>query len=147
MKFIKTFEGFNIDKFSDFIEKYKKSGYISKSSQDFLNEIGMPNFQKFEDDIKNSLNFFEKCNENIDILNDLILDIEDDIRGLINKKYIWYSLDIRSAFSPSNITVSLDKDRNLPSMNHHHLDDSLNIIMDIIDKLHHNSELKFKDMS
>lgn len=67
----------NIDKFNDFLDKYTKTGYISKRSKDLLDEFGID--KEVIDSLNKNINiartFFK--NQNFEILRELLYDITD----------------------------------------------------------------------
>ncbi len=72
------YESLDIDKFKDFISKYKKSDYISKSSIRKMGEIGLEynNFKKIHDDVYKCYKFFKK--NDTDLLDDILQDSKDE---------------------------------------------------------------------
>jgi hypothetical protein len=73
-----TFEGFTTGKFNDFIKKYSKTTYVSKTDIKRMNDSDMKYeyFKKLEKDVDMCQSFF-KSND-IDLLGDILLDVFDD---------------------------------------------------------------------
>lgn len=84
MEYLKEFKSFHAEdqkKLFDFIKRYQKTSYISKSKKKLLDDVGLPfkDFNSLFNKIKNSLDFF-KSND-ISIFEDIFDSENDDYIG------------------------------------------------------------------
>lgn len=135
MKHLFTFEELDLDKYNQFLDKYKKSTYISKSSDKILKELGF-NFYSLQKKVSNCYGFFNI--QDIETLRELLLYAKDDCPVVVDYDFIWFSLQSfpRSLSVLGNLekfttAVSVD-DNGLPSKGGKKLDDQINMIDSII---------------
>ena len=85
-------EGFDIDKFHEFIKKYNKTDYISKGSGKKLKEIGMEesDFLRMKNEVNKCVEFLKKVDT--DTIQELMDYVRDDVPEFIDK--IEISLEI-----------------------------------------------------
>jgi hypothetical protein len=119
---------FDIDKYNDFIKKYKKSDYISKKSIKQMEDIGIEDsFPKINKRVNDCIRLLD--NQDIQLLEDLLIEVKHEFNlefvGTFNALYI----DMK--FPLSNFEIDIK-------------DDSLNITDEIIKRTDYlvNSEIE-----
>jgi hypothetical protein len=100
-------KNFDIDKYNKFIQKYKKSDYLSKRNLKTMKEIGIEySFPRIYKNIENCISFFNKQNE--ELLEDLLIEIKHDFN--CDFVYIDFYLEIRNEFPLSNLKIHINTD-------------------------------------
>jgi hypothetical protein len=100
-------KNFDIDKYNKFIQKYKKSDYLSKRNLKTMKEIGIEySFPRIYKNVENCISFFKKQNE--ELLEDLLIEIKHDFN--CDFVYIDFYLEIRNEFPLSNLKIHINTD-------------------------------------
>lgn len=100
-------KNFDIDKYNKFIQKYKKSDYLSKRNLKSMKEIGIEySFPRIYKNVENCIRFFNKQNE--ELLEDLLIEIKHDFN--CDFVYIDYYLKIKNEFPLSDLKIHITTD-------------------------------------
>jgi len=100
-------KNFDIDKYNKFIQKYKKSDYLSKRNLKTMKEIGIEySFPRIYKNVENCISFFKKQNE--DLLEDLLIEIKHDFN--CDFVYIDYYLKVKNEFPLSDLEIHITTD-------------------------------------
>ena len=100
-------KNFDIDKYNKFIQKYKKSDYLSKINLKTMKEIGIEySFPRIYKNVENCISFFKKQNE--DLLEDLLIEIKHDFN--CDFVYIDYYLKVKNEFPLSDLEIHITTD-------------------------------------
>ena len=129
MLYIKTYEDLDIDKYKSFIDKYKRTDYISKRTLKTMKELGIKDaFGRIKKGVSECYKIFNK--QNRILLNDLFQYVEDDFD--VKVLYNWYSIRVEPDFPLRDFTLVVSHDGTLPSKNGKKLDSEINIVDNII---------------
>jgi hypothetical protein len=147
MKHLKTYEELDTDLYRSFMDKYKKSGFISQKSIKNLNKMGIQHeyFERIQRDIKKCYNFFEA--NDFEILEDILQYAFDECPIPISVEFIWFSINIQPGtwtFDDADVIVSED-DKNLSSKKHVKLTNEVDILDHIIGKIEDTQKRKIED--
>lgn len=127
MLHLKTYE--DIDKYKSFINKYKKSGYISKRTLKTMKELGIKDaFGIIKNKVSICYKIFNKQNRTL--FDDLFQYAEDDFN--VKALYNWYSIRVEPDYPLKGFTLVVSHDGTLPSKNGEKLDSEINIVDNII---------------
>jgi len=141
MKYLISYnEKLDRDIYKSFIDRYRKTDYISKTNMKRMYKMGIgPEvFKKLENDINKCYTFFKK--NDIDILKEILQYAEDDSPVSVISGFVWFSINSkskpRSYFSLDNTNIIISEDNNgLPSRDHKRLSNRLDILNNIIESI------------
>ena len=135
-------EKLNRDLYNPFIDRYRKTGYISTTNIKRMDNMGITydEFMKIQSDVDKCFNFFEK--NDLDVLRE-ILTYEHDMPPGAADGFIWFSIDANvGSLDRINIVASLD-DKDLPSKEHKKLCNKLDVTEAIIERIDDGLNAKF----
>lgn len=138
---LKIFEEFfDKDQFKSFMDKYKKTGYISKGSIKSFDksDLKYKYFKNIQDSVSECVSFANKCN--IPLLKDLLQEICDDYSPYVDRDDIKIYFNIyakdRSIWSTDPVILIISEDeKGIPSREHIKTSDTLILIENLVNRL------------